>query len=74
LARARQIPEWEEYDAEIARFARDLAEEGKVQSRMAAADTNVLAGAAVPAAEKGEKGPEGVTEGLEERGLGHDEL
>ena len=68
MARARQIPEWEEYDAEIARFARELAEEGKVQSRMAAADTNVLAGASV-AAEKGEKGPEGVTEGLD-----HDEL
>lgn len=73
MARARQIPEWEEYDAEIARFARELAEEGKVQSRMAAADTNVLAGAAV-AVEKGGKGPEGVTEGLEELGLDHDEL
>lgn len=71
MARARQIPEWEEYDAEIARFARELAEEGKVQSRMAAADTNVLAGAAAVAAEKGEKG---VTEGLEELGLDHDEL
>ncbi|KAK7462761.1 killer toxin resistant protein [Stygiomarasmius scandens] len=43
LARARQIPEWEEYDAEIARFARKLAEEGKVHSRIAAADVNVLA-------------------------------
>jgi len=28
--RARQIPEWEEYDSEIVRFARELAAEGKV--------------------------------------------
>ncbi|KAF8155695.1 UDP-glucose:glycoprotein glucosyltransferase-domain-containing protein [Crassisporium funariophilum] len=45
LARARQIPEWEEYDAEIARLSRDLAAEGKIHSRMATADANVLAGA-----------------------------
>ncbi|PFH48143.1 glycosyltransferase family 24 protein [Amanita thiersii Skay4041] len=45
LARARQIPEWEEYDAEIARFTRRLAEEGKVRSGIAAADANVLANA-----------------------------
>ncbi|KAF8954770.1 hypothetical protein BDZ97DRAFT_1908037 [Flammula alnicola] len=45
LARARQIPEWEEYDTEIARFTRELAEEGKIHSRMATADANVLAGA-----------------------------
>ncbi|KAF9478976.1 hypothetical protein BDN70DRAFT_807681 [Pholiota conissans] len=45
LARARQIPEWEEYDTEIARFTRQLAEEGKIHSRMATADANVLAGA-----------------------------
>ncbi|KAF5386468.1 hypothetical protein D9757_005906 [Collybiopsis confluens] len=43
LARARQIPEWEEYDSEIARFARKLAEEGKIRSRIAAADANALA-------------------------------
>ncbi|THV04765.1 glycosyltransferase family 24 protein [Dendrothele bispora CBS 962.96] len=43
LARARQIPEWEEYDTEIARFARKLAAEGKVHSRIAASDVNVLA-------------------------------
>ncbi|KAF8633145.1 hypothetical protein AX17_004646 [Amanita inopinata Kibby_2008] len=43
LARARQIPEWEEYDAEIARFTRKLAKEGKIRSGIAAADTNVLA-------------------------------
>ncbi|KAF9530297.1 UDP-glucose:glycoprotein glucosyltransferase-domain-containing protein [Crepidotus variabilis] len=44
LARARQIPEWEEYDAEIARFTRELASQGKIHSRIATADTNVLAG------------------------------
>jgi len=43
LARARQIPEWEEYDSEIAKFARKLAEEGKIRSRIAAADANALA-------------------------------
>ncbi|TFY57738.1 hypothetical protein EVJ58_g6843 [Rhodofomes roseus] len=43
LSRARQIPEWEEYDAEIARFARSLAEEGKMLSGIVAADVNVLA-------------------------------
>ena len=43
LARARKIPEWEAYDAEIARFARKLAEDGTIRSGMAAADANVLA-------------------------------
>lgn len=43
LSRARQIPEWEEYDGEIARFARTLAEEGKMLSGIVAADVNVLA-------------------------------
>ena len=45
LARARQIPEWEEYDSEIAQLSRSLAAEGKIHSRMASADANVLAGA-----------------------------
>jgi UDP-glucose:glycoprotein glucosyltransferase len=45
LTRARQIPEWEEYDSEIARLSRSLAAEGKIHSRMATADANVLAGA-----------------------------
>ena len=45
LARARQIPEWEEYDTEIAQFTRKLAEDGLIHSGMAAADTNVLANA-----------------------------
>lgn len=43
LSRARQIPEWEEYDSEIARFARRLADEGKIKSRAIAADSDVLA-------------------------------
>ncbi|KAJ7264047.1 glycosyltransferase family 24 protein [Mycena haematopus] len=43
LARARQIPEWEEYDAEISRFARKLAEDGVIRSHMVAADANALA-------------------------------
>ncbi|KZT07030.1 glycosyltransferase family 24 protein [Laetiporus sulphureus 93-53] len=43
LSRARQIPEWEQYDAEIAHFARRLAEEGKMRSEIVAADVNVLA-------------------------------
>ncbi|KAL1746758.1 glycosyltransferase family 24 protein [Schizophyllum fasciatum] len=43
LSRARQIPEWEVYDAEIAEFTKRLAEEGAIQSRLAAADTNALA-------------------------------
>ena len=44
LSRARQIPEWDEYDREIAHFAQKLAENGLIRSRMAAADSNVLAG------------------------------
>jgi UDP-glucose:glycoprotein glucosyltransferase len=45
LSRARKIPEWEEYDGEIAQFARKLAEEGIIRSRMVAADANLLANA-----------------------------
>lgn len=43
LARARQIPEWSTYDAEIAKFARSLAEKGVIQAGIVAADANVLA-------------------------------
>jgi UDP-glucose:glycoprotein glucosyltransferase len=43
LSRARKIPEWEEYDQEIARFSRQLAKKGLIRSRLATADTNVLA-------------------------------
>ncbi|KAJ6562664.1 glycosyltransferase family 24 protein [Mycena capillaripes] len=47
LTRARQIPEWEEYDAEISRFARKLAEDGVIRSRIVAADANALAASGV---------------------------
>jgi len=43
LSRARKIPEWEEYDFEIARFTRRLAEEGRIHASAAAADVNELA-------------------------------
>jgi UDP-glucose:glycoprotein glucosyltransferase len=43
LARARKIPEWEQYDSEIARFTRRLAEEGRIHASAAAADVNELA-------------------------------
>jgi UDP-glucose:glycoprotein glucosyltransferase len=46
LSRARQIPEWEEYDTEIAKFAQRLSREGRLQSDIAAADSNILASAA----------------------------
>ncbi|KAI0266194.1 UDP-glucose:glycoprotein glucosyltransferase-domain-containing protein [Gloeopeniophorella convolvens] len=53
LARARQIPEWEQYDSEIARFTRRLADEGRIHASAAAADVNELAkvGSAQAAAE-----------------------
>ncbi|RXW17921.1 hypothetical protein EST38_g7933 [Candolleomyces aberdarensis] len=44
LSRARQIPEWEVYDTEIANLTRRLAEQGKIHSGLSTADTNVLAG------------------------------
>ncbi|EKM57416.1 glycosyltransferase family 24 protein [Phanerochaete carnosa HHB-10118-sp] len=43
LARAKHIPEWEEYDGEISRFARQLAENGLIHSGMADADATILA-------------------------------
>lgn len=49
LARARQIPEWELYDSEIAHFAQKLAADGRVRSDMAAADSDALANAAAGA-------------------------
>jgi len=45
LSRARQIPEWDIYDREIAQFARKLADEGKIRSLIAASDANALANA-----------------------------
>ncbi|KAI0696066.1 glycosyltransferase family 24 protein [Cytidiella melzeri] len=43
LARAKHIPEWEEYDSEIARFAHRLYERGIIRSGMVDADASVLA-------------------------------
>ncbi len=43
LERARKIPEWEQYDSEIARFTRRLAAEGRIHASAAAADVNELA-------------------------------
>ncbi|KZT24849.1 glycosyltransferase family 24 protein [Neolentinus lepideus HHB14362 ss-1] len=68
LARARQIPEWEEYDAEISRFARNLAEDGLIRSDIATAGADVLAsvaaGAAAPVVENADllEKPEAETE------------
>ena len=45
MARAKHIPEWEEYDTEVARFTRQLADSGAIRSGMSVADTNVLADA-----------------------------
>ena len=54
LSRARQIPEWEEYDTEIAKFARLLAEDGRIHSSAATADVNALARAgSTPAGDVG---------------------
>lgn len=44
LSRARQIPEWEEYDAEIAQFVRKLAAEEKIHGGASTADSKILAG------------------------------
>lgn len=43
LVRARQIPEWEEYDGEIARFAQSLVHDGKIKASAIAASVNELA-------------------------------
>jgi UDP-glucose:glycoprotein glucosyltransferase len=44
LSRARQIPEWSQYDAEIATFARKLVKEGKIGSSALGAEVDALAG------------------------------
>lgn len=44
LSRARQIPEWEKYDSEIASFARKLADTGLIRSHAAAENVDALAG------------------------------
>jgi len=43
LARARAIPEWSQYDSEIAQFARNLADRGLIHSYAAAGDIDALA-------------------------------
>lgn len=54
LSRARQIPEWEEYDAEVSQFARKLADQGIIRSAAYASGADTLAnvGAAKPPAEQ----------------------
>jgi hypothetical protein len=44
LSRARQIPEWSQYDAKIARFARQLVKDGKIGSSALGAEVDALAG------------------------------
>lgn len=53
LSRARQIPEWEVYDAEISRFARQLVDKGAIKSHVAAGDVNALASAGAAAGNAG---------------------
>ena len=43
LSRARQIPEWEEYDAEVSQFARKLADQGIIRSAAYASGADTLA-------------------------------
>lgn len=59
LSRAKQIPEREKYDSEIAGFTRRLAEEGKIRSALATADANVLAGGGNPEPEASKEGADG---------------
>ncbi|KAL5480943.1 KRE5 [Sanghuangporus weigelae] len=73
LARARQIPEWEEYDAEIARFTRSLADAGKIRSHIAAADANVLASAGGVGGPNAVVGGEDKNRADEEENRGEDE-
>ncbi|KAI0073110.1 glycosyltransferase family 24 protein [Panus rudis PR-1116 ss-1] len=81
LSRARQIPEWSTYDAEISQFARSLADKGLIRSGIVAADANVLAdvsagkaqaGSIPSAAAEHEEGS--VAESDEEKEPKHDEL
>lgn len=58
MSRARQIPEWEEYDSEIARFARKLADEGTIRSDAIAGDVNYLANVGKGASGGNELAPE----------------
>lgn len=73
LARARAIPEWSEYDGEIATFTRRLAREGKLRSELTTADVSALAGESAEP-KSVDDGAEG--EGVEERDqeVKHEEL
>ena len=69
MVRAKHIPEWEEYDGEVARFTRQLAEKGVIQSGLSVADSNVLAdvGAGHPTNHEGEEaGPVSVDNDAEQ--------
>jgi len=57
LSRARQIPEWEDYDTEISQFARKLADKGVIRSAAYAggADSLVDLGAAESQKEEAEE-------------------
>ncbi|KIJ36947.1 glycosyltransferase family 24 protein [Sphaerobolus stellatus SS14] len=52
LSRARQIPEWDEYDREIANFAKKLADEGIIRSAAYATGVDDLANVGSAKAEK----------------------
>lgn len=75
LARARAIPEWEEYDGEIAALTRRLADAGKLRSPLTAADVNALAGEPAARAEA-EETPAEEPAAAESTGEGrkHEEL
>jgi UDP-glucose:glycoprotein glucosyltransferase len=55
LARARAIPEWEEYDAEIAKFAKRLEKEGLLHTGIAAEGADALAGSSTHALQEAPK-------------------
>ena len=74
--RARQIPEWSTYDAEIAQFARQLAERGDIDSGIVATDANVLADQAAGIAKKDSEERTDVSSSVEDKDGEHvkDEL
>ncbi|KAF8989563.1 UDP-glucose:glycoprotein glucosyltransferase-domain-containing protein, partial [Cyathus striatus] len=74
LARARQIPEWEVYDSEIADFTRKLAEEGKIKSRIATAGVDALAGASSTTVSESAEVEEVAVDDNAEEVPGRDEL
>jgi UDP-glucose:glycoprotein glucosyltransferase len=62
LARARSIPEWEEYDGEVARLSRSLADRGLIRST-SSLDINALAGQAKPKPNVDQNGTTGAVTG-----------